>query len=121
MDDVELAEIPLSHLLKPGPHADTFWMATFPKKLREPLVRLLGADGQRVIGWGIRINEGLNWTYIMFLVLILIVAIGVMVVVYAVLTSDNSAAFGLGAILVALFTVYITYQYLTWKEEFEVK
>lgn len=117
MDDVELAEIPLSHLLKPGPHTDRFWITTFPKKLREQLVRRPGADGQRVIGWGIRINEGLNWSYILLLTLILLIVIGLIVIVYAMTTSDGSAAFGLGAFLVAVFTVYSTYQYLAWKEE----
>jgi hypothetical protein len=32
MEDVEPAEIPLLHLLKPGPHTDRFWITAFPKK-----------------------------------------------------------------------------------------
>ena len=116
MDDVEIIDIPLSHLLKPGPHTDRFWVTIFPKKLREPLARRPGPDGQRVIGWGIRINEELNWGYILLLILIILVAISFSVVAFAAVTSDNSSAFGLGAFLAALFTVYITYQYIAWKE-----
>jgi hypothetical protein len=115
MEDVELYDIPLPHLLKQGPHTDKFWITTFPKRLREPLVR--GDDGQRVIGWGIRINESLNWAVILLSILLILLAIGVVVIVYTVITSDNSSAFGLGAFIVTLFTVYLTYQYFTWKED----
>lgn len=108
MEDVELADIPLPHLLKTGPHTDTFWMETFPKKLREQLVRQPGADGQRVIGWGVRINEGLNWAFILISLLITIIMIGISVAIYSALTSDNSSAFGLEAFLAALLTIYIT-------------
>jgi hypothetical protein len=116
MDDVEFADIPLAHLLKPGPHTDTFWLKTFPKKVREPLLRQAGMDGQRVIGWGIRINEGLNWTVISLLLLTLVLAIGAAVGVYAAITSDNESAFGLGAFLVAVLGVYLSHQYFAWKE-----
>lgn len=116
MEDVEFADIPLQHLLKPGPHTDRFWITTFPKKLRDPLVRLPANSGHRVIGWGIRINESLNWVVILLLILIILVAIGVGVILYATITSDKSSAFGLGAFMVALFTVYTTYQYFAWRE-----
>ncbi len=117
MDDVEIADIPLKHLLKPGPHTDKFWITTFPKKLNGQLVRPAGQDGQRVIGWGIRVNEDLNWPYILLLIWAALITSGVIVVIYAALTSDSSSAFSLGAFLVALLTVYVTYQYFAWKEE----
>jgi hypothetical protein len=117
MEDVELADIPLSHLLKPGPHTDIFWMMTIPKKLGQPLIRQSGTGGQRVIGWGIRINECLNWAVILSSMLVVLVVIGVAVIIYATITSDKSSAFGLGAYSVATFTVYITYQYFAWKED----
>jgi hypothetical protein len=117
MEDVELADIPLRHLLKPGPHTDQFWKTTVPKKLHQPLIRQPGTGGQRSIGWGIRINEGLNWVVISSSILVILVVIGVGVIIYAAITSDKSSAFGLGAYLVAIFTVYITYQYFAWKEE----
>jgi hypothetical protein len=116
MDDVEFADIPLAHLLKPRPHTDTFWMNTFPKKVREPLLRQAGIDGQRVVGWGIRINEGLNWTVISLLLLTLVLAIGAAVGVYAAITSDNESAFGLGAFLVAVLGGYLSHQYFAWRE-----
>jgi hypothetical protein len=117
MEDVEFLDIPLSHLLKPGPHLDIFWMMTIPKKLGQPLTRRPGVGGQRVIGWGIRINECLNWVLILCAMLVLLVVIGVSVIAYAAITSDKSSAFGLGAYLVATFTVYISYQYFAWKED----
>ncbi|KAK7915253.1 hypothetical protein PG985_012956 [Apiospora marii] len=116
MEDVELAEIPLSHLLKPDPHMDRFWITTFPKKMGEELPRRPGDHGQRVIGWGVRVNEALDWRYIILLVLVIPSLIGIIVVAYAAVTSDVSSASGLGAFLVALFTVFITYQYLAWKD-----
>ena len=115
MEDVEFADIPLSHLLKPGPHTDLFWIITVPKKLEQPLSKPLGMDGQRVVGWGIRINECINWAAILSAMLLILVSIGIAVIIYASITSDKSSAFGLGAYLVATFTVYITYQYFAWK------
>lgn len=116
MMDVELADIPLAHLLKPGPHLDTFWVSTFPKKLSEELRRPAGTE-QSVVGWGIRINERLNWTVVMLGILTILLLISIGVGVYSATTSDNSSAFGFGAFLAALFTVYVTYQYFAWKED----
>jgi hypothetical protein len=116
MDDVEFADIPLAHLLKPGRHFDTFWTNTFPKKTREPLVRREGVDGRRVIGWGIRINEGPNWTVISFLILTVLLVIGAAVGIYAATTSDNESAFALGAFLASILAVYLSHQYFAWKD-----
>ena len=115
MDDVEIAEIPLAHLLKPGPHTDQFWIRMFPKKLNEPLNRQEGEYEKRAIGWGIRINEELNWTIISPLMLFILIIIGIVVIAFAIVTSDNSSAFGLGGFLVA--TVYMVYQILIQREE----
>ncbi|KAJ6028867.1 hypothetical protein N7540_004443 [Penicillium herquei] len=116
MEDVEFSDIPLQHLLKPGLHTDKFWITTFPKKLQDLLVRLPGNNGHRVIGWGIRMNESLNWVVILPSILIMLLAIGVGVILYAAITSDNSSAFGLGAFLMAMLTVYLTYQYFAWED-----
>lgn len=116
LEDVELAYIPLEHLLKPGPHSENFWITRFPKKIRDPLSRLPGTGGMKVTGWGIHVNECLNWSTVLFLILITLLVIGLSVAVYAVTTSDSSTAFGLGSFLVALFTVYFTYQYFAWRE-----
>lgn len=115
--DVEVANIPLPHLLRPGPHLDDFWLKTFPKKLRERLIRQSGNHGQRVVGWGIHINEEINMLYVLWLLVMLLVVVGISVLIYALVTSDNASAFGLGAYLVALITVYVTYQYVAWKQE----
>lgn len=107
--------IPLAHLLKPGEHYDGFWLSTFPKKLREELQRPAGTR-RPIIGWGIRINQSLNWTIALSTLLLLLILISIVVVVYAVAAGDASAAFGLGAYLAALLTVWLTYHYFSWKE-----
>jgi hypothetical protein len=119
MEDVEFLHIPLPHLLKPGPHVDKFWITTFPKKLNEQLVRNPGTDGQRVIGWDIRINEELNWRCVLLLLIVVLFVTGIGVVTYAMMTSDDSSAFGMGAYSVAVSTTFITYQYFAWKDELE--
>jgi hypothetical protein len=116
MEDVEFANVPLWHLLKPGPHTDQFWLETMPKKIGQPLGRQAGAHGQQVVGWGLRINEGLNWAVLSAITLLGLVLIGISVLLYSFLTSDGSSAFGLGAYLVAMFCVYNSYQYFAWKE-----
>lgn len=115
MDDVELASIPLPELLTPQDHLDNFWLDTFPKKLSEQLQRPPGSKGH-VFGWGIRINETINLSVILLGILCLLTITGVVVGVYSAITSDDSSAFGLGAYLVALMTLYFTYQYFAWKE-----
>ncbi|KAL3444255.1 hypothetical protein BJX65DRAFT_311033 [Aspergillus insuetus] len=117
VDDVEIDCINnLEHLLKPGPRTDDFWINRFPKKTRSPLERERGAAGQRVIGWGIRINEGPNLAMISLLVLVTLLGFGATVAIYAVTTSDNNSAFALGAFLVAVFVAYLGHQYFTWRE-----
>ncbi len=113
---VEIVSFPLAHLLKlRKQHEDRFWLSTFPRKLHEELRRPAGTR-QPVLGWGIRINQRLNWAVVLFVLFVVLVVISVLVSVYAVATGDNSAAFGFGAYLAALLTVWLTYQYFSWKE-----
>lgn len=118
MEDVEFCDIPLQHLLKLEPHTDRFWITTFPKKLRNPLIRLPGTDA-RAVGWGVRMNESLNWSFILSVILTMLLAIGIGVIIYAAIASDNSSAFGLGSFLVPVFTVYIMDQYFAWKDSIQ--
>jgi hypothetical protein len=117
MRDVDVLNIPLQHLLKPGRHTDRFWITTIPKKQREGLTRQPGIDGQQTIGWGIRVNETLNWSFILLLILIILVLISLSIIIFIKVTSDTSSAFSLGAFLVAFFSVFITYQYFSWVDE----
>ncbi|KAK3987391.1 hypothetical protein QBC44DRAFT_121675 [Cladorrhinum sp. PSN332] len=117
MDDVEIKDIPLPHLLKSGEHTDKFWIATFPKKLGQPLVRLSGAEGQSAIGWGVKINEGLNWAVVLITGFVTLLTIGAGVTVYGVFISAGDKegdAFGLGAYLVAVVTLWASLQYTWW-------
>ncbi|KFY67480.1 hypothetical protein V496_01551 [Pseudogymnoascus sp. VKM F-4515 (FW-2607)] len=91
--DVEIHQVPFIHeLLKPGAHLGGFWLATFPKKLHEPLV---WATDQQVIGWGIQINEGLNWSVILSFIICCLVLTGLCVVLVAICRKDVSEVGGL--------------------------
>ncbi|KAF4847349.1 hypothetical protein CGCSCA4_v005615 [Colletotrichum siamense] len=117
MDEIEL-RIPLEHLILPGAHSDNFWINTVPKKLKSELRRYPG-ESVPVIGWGIKVNEGLNWSHLLRLILVVIFLIGGCLGAYSAVKSDDSSAFGLGAFLTAVFAVYIPFQYYSWKEQIE--
>ncbi|KAK0371040.1 hypothetical protein CLIM01_11618 [Colletotrichum limetticola] len=117
--DVAVDSIPLWHLTLPGRrHSDNYWISTFPKKLRGPLHRLPGTR-ERVIGWGIRINERFNWHLFFSLLLVIAVIIWAIVAVYLAYKADDSSGFGLGALLAALIAIYMPFQYFSWKEKLE--
>lgn len=104
----------LSHMRRPGPHTEVFWYNRVPKKVDGPLYRPAGTV-EDVVGYGVRINESLNEVLVFCWFFFLILATGAVVCVYSYSTGDNSSAFGLGAYLVAAFTVYVQLQYAWWK------
>ncbi|KAK1491024.1 hypothetical protein CCUS01_14272 [Colletotrichum cuscutae] len=117
--DVAVDSIPLWHLTLPGRrHSDNYWITTFPKKLRSPLHRLPGTR-ERVIGWGIRVNERFNWHLFFSLLLVITVIIWAIVAIYLACKADDSSGFGLGALLAALVAIYMPFQYFAWKEKLE--
>ena len=81
MEDIGFLHILLPYLLKPGPQVDKFWITTFPKKLNEQLACNPGTDDQRVIGWGICINEELNWCRVPLPLVVILIVIGIGVVI----------------------------------------
>lgn len=112
-------EDPLLHnqfiheLLKPGPHLDSYWVDTFPKKLKGKLQYI---SGQRPVGWGIIINEGINWLVLLFGVFGILLFSGIGVVLYAICTKDVSSAAAIGAYFVAVTTLAVTLQYYKWQQ-----
>lgn len=80
---VDIINIPLYHLLKPGEHHDVFWLSMLPKKLNEKLYRPAGTK-QPIVGWGIRINKSLNWAVVLLGLLFLLILISVVVVSYSI-------------------------------------
>lgn len=106
--------INLWHMRRPGPHTEVYWYNTVPKKVDGALYRPSGTI-EDVVGYGVRINERLNDVLILWWSFIFMLVTGVVVYVYSRCTSDDSSAFGLGAYLVAVFTVYIQLQYAWWK------
>lgn len=114
MVDAEILTMNLWHMRKDGPHTECFWYDVVPKKLNEGLFRPPGTRGH-VYGYGIRIHEKLNKLLVLWWILIAVVVTGISVAVFALFTEDNSSAFGLGAYLVAVLTVYIPLQYEVWK------
>lgn len=104
----------LWHMRRPGPHTEVYWYNTVPKKVDGALYRPSGTI-EDVVGYGVRINERLNDVLVLWWSFIFILVTGAFVYVYSRCTSDDSSAFGLGAYLVAVFTVYIQLQYAWWK------
>ena len=109
---VEVLSIPkFSHLLKPGFHSYDFWLNTFPKKLRGELMYQ-----PAVVGWGLMIHEGWDWVVLLSNMLVLTLLVGVAVVLYAILSHDQSSAFGFGAYAFSVITLLLTVKYWAWQE-----
>ena len=103
----------IHELLKPGPHLDNYWVDTFPKKLKGKLEYI---SGQRPVGWGIIINEGINWVVFILGAFSILLLSGVGVVIYALCTKDVSSAVGIGAYFVAVVTLVVTLHYCKWQQ-----
>ncbi len=115
--DVEIIPKPIIHeLLKPGPHLDGFWLRTFPKKLRDPLQY---QSRRQIFGWGIHIDEGVNWPVVLPCAMTVLVLAGLLVVLYGILKGDWSSAAGLGAYLVSLLAFAVTIRYYAWENRDE--
>lgn len=112
--DTEIYSIPLWHLTQPGPHSNDFWLKRFPKKLRYPL--LMPGSDETAVGWGIRLNEKLDLSHFLYVILLTCTAITAIVVTYAIAASDAASAFGLGAAIAALVAIWVPYQYFCWLE-----
>lgn len=103
----------MHELFKPGPHLDSYWMDTFPKKLKGQLKYI---SGQRpIIGWGIIINEGINWPVLWYGVLFTLILTGFIVLACVVRTGDLSSAAGLGAYFVTILALVVTLHYQKWQ------
>lgn len=103
----------IHELLKPGPHLDSYWVETFPKKLKGKLEYM---SGQRPVGWGIIIHEGINWFVLLLGLFSILLVSGIGVVIYAARTKDVSSAAGIGAYFVAVITLAVTLQYHKWQQ-----
>ena len=111
---VEIHDIPFLHeLLKPGPHLGNYWLTLLPKKLQHPLE---WTPSRAVVGWGIHINEGMDWRVILALVILCLILTGLCVGLYATIRGDVSTAAGLGAYIVAVIAVVIPLQYYAWAD-----
>lgn len=106
---VDLDSIDLHELLKPGPHLDDFWLNLFPKKLNSQLLYRRG--DQLIVGWGLRINEGWNWTLLFAQFLCLLIGTVVGVLLYGLLLKDVSSAASLGSLFVAIVVSAVTLEY----------
>jgi hypothetical protein len=93
-----LNETLLHDLLEPGPHTDHFWLNLFPKKLGEKL-EYVESNPDATTGWGVRVVEGVNWTSVIFLVLVLIGINAVLGIVYSAATHDVGGGFSMAAFL----------------------
>lgn len=113
---VEIVNVQLAHLLKPSAqHRGRFWLSTVPKKLHEKQGCPAGTR-QPVLGWGLLINQRLNWAAVLFLLALVLAVVSVIARVPAVVTGKFVFSFLLGGYLAAKLIVWLTTQYFSWRE-----
>ncbi|KAK4160815.1 hypothetical protein QBC43DRAFT_109304 [Cladorrhinum sp. PSN259] len=111
IEDAEVRQLPVVHLLKPGRHSKDFWIKRLPKKLKDRLVWDQNVQGD-VIGWGVRINEEVNrgLVHLAFFVLSLVLVVGVGIYIKLTGKWDNwenqATAWGFGGFVVALLAFW---------------
>jgi hypothetical protein len=89
-----------------GVHLKDFWVQRTPKKLHTRIRDQPHPSGQpAVIGWGVRIDERLNWRAWSVLAQLLIVLTLLFALVYAAVARDVSAAFAMAQYAVAALTM----------------
>lgn len=99
-----------------GPHTEVYWYHTVPKKVDGTGLYRPAGTVDDVVGYGVHMHERLNEVLVLWWSLVSLAATGGFVVVYSRCTGgDNSSALGLGAYLMAAFTVHIQLQYAWWK------
>lgn len=98
---------PYLHVLfEPGNHLDRFWTRRTLKKLKHTLE--YAGDGNPVIGWGVHIVEGPNWSAFIVLTAMFMAASLVLSTVYSILQDDVSSGFAMGSFFLAAETILIT-------------
>jgi hypothetical protein len=99
--------IPYLHsFLAPGVHHKNFWLQRTPKKLREPMPDQPHPSGEpAVIGWGVHIGRGPNWSAYSVLAQLLLVLSLLFGVVYGSLARDLSGGFAVAQYAVAALTM----------------
>jgi len=83
---------------KPEGHRKGKWMQRLPKKLRDSIFDSKSLENFPE-GWGIHINESPNYMVISGLLFLGLVASGIIVVCWALLTKDVQGAFDIGSYL----------------------
>lgn len=119
-DDYEIASLDhvmMHSLLTPGPHLDRFWLDQFPKKLKVPLSYRYGSgtsDAPANVAWGLRLRYGVNWTAMLWVLVVVVALSGAAAIVYSVVLGDPGSAFQIaGYVLtaVALLMGYLQLRY----------
>lgn len=110
-DDYEISSLDhvmVHSLLTPGPHLDRFWLDQFPKKLKTPL-SYNPSHPRANVAWGIRLRYGINWTAIVWILILVVAFSGVGAVVYSILLKDPSGAFQIAGYVVATVSLNVAY------------
>jgi hypothetical protein len=105
-----LNHIPNLHeLFEPGQHlGHGFWQCRTPKKLHSPMGPVGGGGAAPVVGWGLHIVERANWYAFCVAGLLLLLASVALAVVFAVLSRDVSAGFGMASYVMMAWTAVLT-------------
>lgn len=107
----------------PGDHAPSQALNQLPKKLADelqhPRNRLASerTANESIFGWGIYIGEGLDWTSITLACSAGLAVSVVITIVYWNVKNDIQGATGLGALLVAIISVYTVLITMSWDSD----
>jgi hypothetical protein len=97
----------------------TRWLGFLPKKLREQLIarRRSSEPNTIVTGWGIHIEEGVNEEVLAVIAFVVLVASGVVGVLYSVRTGDVSGGFAIAGYIATVLGVGCSMLYFRWRKE----
>lgn len=103
----QLDEAFVTHLLEPG-HAflDDAWLELFPKKIKDEFRYEYQRTG---IGWGIHISEELNPLAVVWVGLFILLASGVLGLLYSLITKDVGAGFTISAWFAGTTALFVTW------------
>jgi len=104
----------LHHLTNPGPHRRPVWLRRLPKKVNDSI---LGLNEELVTGWGVHIIEGPNWLAVWQVALCIVFTSGLFGILWSVLRSDVSGAFGVASWITSVLTILMMVCFSKWSRE----
>jgi hypothetical protein len=97
----------------PEPSSADAWMSRLPKKLNTSIRHGTGA---MTYGWGVHIDEGLNWAAVAQLNLLVVVLSGVAAGLWKYFENDFQGAFGFGCWIIAALDSLLGVYFFKWQQ-----